>query len=351
MNEQPLVSIIINNYNYERFLPEAIDSALAQTYAFTEVIVVDDGSTDGSREIIKQYGDRITPCFQTNGKQGAALNTGYAASKGEIIFFLDADDYLLPQAASVVVSTWKPDTFKVHFRLQIIDREGQPSNKYLPPTTMQLASGDIRKKLMGGGGYISTPMSGNAYSRARLANLFPIPKQYNATADDYLMISSPFYGQIEGIEEHLGAYRIHDSNQWALTTVSGSRFRRFVSHDLQNYALLIQRAKEFNLDIPADLESRGIGRIWSRLASLKLEPKEHPVESDSVMQLLCWGIRCLWKYSEYNFPKRIIYTFLFLWVALTPAPLSKLGITWLYAPHLRPKFIDSALVKLRALVS
>ncbi|MEL6553961.1 MAG: glycosyltransferase family 2 protein [Cyanobacteria bacterium J06621_11] len=351
MKATPLVSIIINNYNYEQFLPAAIDSAIAQTYSPKEIIVVDDGSTDGSREIIGQYADKITPCFQANGKQGAALNTGFSASHGEIIFFLDADDYLLPHAVEKVVDVWTVETFKAHFRLRIVDGEGNPSNKYLPPTTMELASGDVRTKILSGSGYISTPMSGNAYSRERLANLFPIPPQYNTTADDYLMISSPFYGEIVGIEEYLGAYRIHGSNQWALTTVSGSRFRRFVSHDLQNYALLIQRAKEFDIDIPSDLESRGIGRIWSRLASLKLEPKEHPVESDSVLHLLYWGIRCLWKYANYNFPKKIIYTFLFLWVALTPTPLSKLGITWLYAPHLRPKFIDNTLTKLRTLVS
>ena len=70
------VSIIISNYNYGRFLSAAIDSALAQTYQTVEVIVVDDGSTDNSREVIESYGDRITALFQKNGKQAAALNYG-----------------------------------------------------------------------------------------------------------------------------------------------------------------------------------------------------------------------------------------------------------------------------------
>ncbi|MCY7286429.1 MAG: glycosyltransferase, partial [Cyanobacteria bacterium CAN_BIN43] len=65
-----LVSIIINNYNYDRFLVQAIDSALSQTYPHVEVIVVDDGSTDRSREIITSYGDRLMSIFQDNGKQG-----------------------------------------------------------------------------------------------------------------------------------------------------------------------------------------------------------------------------------------------------------------------------------------
>lgn len=79
-NEQPLASIIIDNYNYGRFLADAINSALAQTYQHTEVIVVDDGSTDNSREIISQYGDRIRPVLKENGGQGSAFNAGFEAS-------------------------------------------------------------------------------------------------------------------------------------------------------------------------------------------------------------------------------------------------------------------------------
>ncbi len=82
---KPLASILINNYNYGRFLHEAIDSALSQTYPHTEVIVVDDGSTDNSREIIASYEDQIIPVLKENGGQASALNAGFAASRGEIV--------------------------------------------------------------------------------------------------------------------------------------------------------------------------------------------------------------------------------------------------------------------------
>jgi len=82
MVNQPLVSIIINNYNYARFLRDAIDSALNQTYDRTETIVVDDGSTDNSREIIAGYGDRIIPVLKENGGQNSAFDAGFAASAG-----------------------------------------------------------------------------------------------------------------------------------------------------------------------------------------------------------------------------------------------------------------------------
>src|SRR5690606_12189934 len=79
-----LVSIIISSHNYERYLAEAIDSALAQDYPRVEVIVVDDGSTDGSRRIIEQYGDRIVPILKAQGGQCSCVNAGFAASRGEV---------------------------------------------------------------------------------------------------------------------------------------------------------------------------------------------------------------------------------------------------------------------------
>jgi glycosyltransferase involved in cell wall biosynthesis len=346
-----LVSIVINNYNYERFLGEAIDSALNQTYAHTEIIVIDDGSTDGSREIIKGYGDRITAIFQENGKQGAALNNGFAASHGEIVLFLDSDDYLLPMAVEKIVAVWRPGVSKIHYRLQVVDTDGQPTGTFIPTTTVQLASGNVSQKLIQTSGYVSTCMSGNAYNRQCLSQVFPIPDEYKTTADDYLMISTPFYGELIAIEDPLAVYRIHTSNQWALSAVTGSRFRRFVEHDLQNFALLQQRAREFGHDVPADVERRSFARLWSRLASLRLEPKEHPVPSDRSLQLTYWGICSLWQFSGFNWQKRSIYSLWFLWVGLMPKSLAHVGITWLQAPHLRPKVIDWTLTKLRALVS
>jgi glycosyltransferase involved in cell wall biosynthesis len=350
-DEKPLVSIIINNYNYYRFLAEAIDNTLNQTYPYIEVIVVDDGSTDNSREIIAGYGDCITAIFQENGKQAAALNSGFVVCHGDIVLFLDSDDFLFPTAVERIVKEWKPEVVKVHFRLQVVDIDSKPSGAFIPTTTMKLASGEVWRELIRTGGYVSTCMSGNAYSQKLLIQLFPIPDDYKTTADDYLMISAPFFGEVVGIEEPLGTYRIHNSNQWALTSVTGSRFRRFVQHDLQNFLLLQQRAKEFGIEVPSDLETRGLGRLWSRLASLRLEPHAHPVASDRSLQLIYWGLRSLWKFSDHNWQKRIIYSIWFFWVGLLPKPLAKFGITWLYAPHLRPKVIDWTLTKIRSMVS
>ena len=335
---KPLVSIIINNYNYERFLPEAIDSAINQTYQNTEVIVVDDCSTDNSRDVIASYGDQIIPVYhQENGKQAAAFNSGFAISKGEIIIFLDADDYLFPNAVENIVSVWKPNLAKVHYRLEVVDTYRKPLGFSYPQGGTKLSSGEIWRTILEVGGYIGVATSGNAINRKALEEVFPIPDEYKLTADDYLSMLIPFHGEIVAIETPLAAYRIHTSNQWALATLTAERFQRFVRHDLQNYQLLLQKANELGYEVPKDLEQRNIGRLWSRMASLRLDPQNHLVPSDKPLALIYKGIRSLWKYSDDSLFKKLIFSLWFIWVGLMPLPLAKMAITWLFVPHKRPK--------------
>ncbi|MBW4473808.1 MAG: glycosyltransferase [Stenomitos rutilans HA7619-LM2] len=351
MNRNLLVSIIVNNYNYDRFLKEAIDSALNQTYPHIEVIVVDDGSTDNSCGVIAEYGDRILPLFQPNGRQGAAFNNGFAHSNGDIIIFLDADDYLLPNAVECVVAAWKPDIAKVHYRLDVVDADRQPRGFSYPQGGSSLASGEVWRRLLQIGSYRGVPTSGNAISRHALAQVTPIPDEYRSVADDYLSVLIPLYGEVVAISEPLAAYRLHTNNQWALVTVSSDRFRRFVQHDLQRCELLTRKATALGYTVPEDLNLRFFGRAWSRLASLKLDPEHHLVPSDRSLVLSFYGIRALWRYSDFNLPKRTIFTLWFVWVGLMPRVLAEPAIVWLFAPQFRPKFVGQTLKRLRALVS
>jgi hypothetical protein len=119
------VSVVVVNHDYGRFLEAAIDSALAQSHAATEVIVVDDGSTDDSRDRIAGYRDRVVPVFKENGGQASAFNAGFEASRGEFVLFLDADDLLLPAAAeTAALSLSDGEAAKVHWRLWQIDEFG-----------------------------------------------------------------------------------------------------------------------------------------------------------------------------------------------------------------------------------
>src|SRR4051794_30025720 len=99
----PILSVIVTSHDYERYVGEAIASALTQHAGTTEVIVVDDGSTDGSRAVIGSFGTRIQTIFQANAGQASAQNAGFRASRGDAVLFLDADDMLLPGAAENVI--------------------------------------------------------------------------------------------------------------------------------------------------------------------------------------------------------------------------------------------------------
>ncbi|MFB2921623.1 glycosyltransferase family 2 protein [Aerosakkonema funiforme] len=92
MENHPSVSVIIPVYNCEKYLAEAIESVLAQTYQPLEIIVIDDGSTDGSAEVAKHFGTTVQYCFQANSGTAAARNLGIELAKGDFFAFLDADD-------------------------------------------------------------------------------------------------------------------------------------------------------------------------------------------------------------------------------------------------------------------
>src|SRR4051794_25098084 len=120
-------SVIVNNYDYGRFVAGAIESALAQTHGATEVVVVDDGSTDDSREVIAGYADAVVPVLKENGGQASAFNAGFERSRGDTIVFLDADDRLAPTAVERAVAELDdPQLAKVHWPLRVIDADGRP---------------------------------------------------------------------------------------------------------------------------------------------------------------------------------------------------------------------------------
>lgn len=121
--EPPLVSAVIPAYNAERFLEDAIRSVLEQTYEPIECVVVDDGSTDGTRKIAGALGGRVRCVSRSRGGVSAARNAGAAATSGDYLAFLDADDAWLPEKISLqmeVVSN-RPEVVLVYTGLIVAD--------------------------------------------------------------------------------------------------------------------------------------------------------------------------------------------------------------------------------------
>ena len=122
------VSVVIPNYNYGRFLAQAVESVREQTLPVKEIIVVDDGSTDDSAEVLAGYGAQIKVIRQRNEGVGAARNCGVQAATGDLVAFLDADDYWLPQKLELQVQRFlaEPDLGLIHCGMQIVDVAGNP---------------------------------------------------------------------------------------------------------------------------------------------------------------------------------------------------------------------------------
>lgn len=104
---QPLVSVIIPSYNCEKFIADTIESVLAQDYQNIELLVIDDGSTDNTQKIVKQYSNKLRLIIQPNSGVCRARNRGIAEAKGDFICLMDHDDYWYPDKISAQINAFK----------------------------------------------------------------------------------------------------------------------------------------------------------------------------------------------------------------------------------------------------
>lgn len=343
---QPLVSIVIDNFNYARFLPRSIGSALSQTYPRTEVVVVDDASTDGSQDVLRGYGERIVPVLQErNAGQGAAFHAGLRASRGDVVMFLDADDFLYPEAAARVAAAFTTGVAKVQYRLHLVDAAGRVVDVY-PPREVGFDSGDVVPLLLSKGRYEAPVTSGNAFARAVLERILPMPEDdFRISADGYLVTVAPLYGSVVSIEDPLGGYVQHGTNHWA-ASVAGERFRRSLEHDRHRYRALAGRAGAEGLALAPEPGLRDHQHLSARLASLRLDPGHHPERSDTRLGLALRGARSM---ASANLPwrRRAVLAAWFLVVGLAPRSIAQRGIAWRFVPESRSPVVDRVLKRLR----
>jgi len=335
----PLVSIIITSYNYESFLQDAIDSALHQTYKETEVIVVDDGSTDNSREIIASYGTRITAVLKEKGGQASAFNAGFSVSQGDIIIFLDSDDQLSPSAAEEAVKVWNPGMSKVHYRLQWIDAQGNLLNTFAPPAGYVLPSGDLKSKILTQGVYHTPPTSGNAFERNFLKTVFPIPEaEWHLCPDAYLHYHAPFYGEIAAIDKPLGYYRVHGANASTITKINKSEIERLSGEIYyRNKCEALIRKEAGRLNLMATPESTVF--LVRKLLLLLISPDHYLVKDENLRKLILRGLRAIWRESDIPVWKQIAVSAYFISVPFMTRDMAKRVTFWYIYPEKRPLVI------------
>lgn len=213
----PLVSVLILNYNYAQYIGEALDSVLAQTYGKFEVIVCDDGSTDDSCSIIERYvanDARITLIRKPNGGMASALNAACAVAKGEVICLLDADDLYVAVKLEKVVECMTSDNCGMFVHpMVVVDQACRRIQKW--PFGARLEGGWLRDKLIRRGGrWRSAPTSGICFRCELVAYLFPLPEGgiFHWSADTFIYTLLPLLTTVGCVDEALAYYRIHGCN-------------------------------------------------------------------------------------------------------------------------------------------
>lgn len=211
MQSEPLVSIIIPTFNRKHFLGDAIESCLSQTYDNCEVIVINDGSTDGTGTFLRDdYGDRIRAIHQDNGGPAVARNSGIAVARGEFIHFLDADDQLAPNKIEVCLAVFRerPEIAVVHTYYQFVDADGRTA---IETTPFPLFTDDVfceMLRLTGNHILLSSTM-------ARMAALrdvggFADDPEFRSAEDWDLFLRLALKYRFHGINQQLVYRRMHD---------------------------------------------------------------------------------------------------------------------------------------------
>jgi glycosyltransferase involved in cell wall biosynthesis len=298
------VSIVVNNRNYGLYVGEAVRSALAQTYDRTEVIAVDDASTDGSAEALARIGG--VKLVRSGGRgQGAALGAGFAASTGDLVMFLDADDRLHPEAAARVADAWRPGVSKIHFPLRTVDASGRPTGR-LTPDERPLPRGDLRDRVLRTGVYRSPPTSGNAFARSALERLLPVD-DWPISADSPLFLGAALLGDVAAVDLPLGDYRVHGNNAFA-GRADDESLASTVWLDAKRQAWVERLARELGLEPHPCPERHNPHRCRIRMRLLRRAPHLWPLGCVRRRDLLVQGLLAAWRAPDLSVRERLGYT-------------------------------------------
>ena len=225
-NKNPKISVIIPVYNGERYIKEAIDSVLNQTYENYEIIVINDGSTDNTIKILKNYVNKIRWKNQENKGVVSAKNSGIKIAKGEYFAYLDADDVFLPDKLELQIKKLNenPKLGLVFCEYYYMDKNGKIIKLIKPTKKIKLIQDNF------------IPTSGVICKKSCLEKIgifeYDVGSDYDW--DLWLRISEQF--PISYVNKPLLKYRIHSSN------ISRTRVKNIVDYELEMKIKLLEKA-------------------------------------------------------------------------------------------------------------
>lgn len=335
----PLLSVIITNYNYDKFVSIAIESLRSQAMP-VEIIVVDDCSTDESRHILANYEPPIKIILKDkNLGHGDGFNQGFAASTGDTILFLDADDFMLPEAVQILADTFDAKSALNVYRMHYADAEGRTFGLF-PPLEAPLTQGSAVDLVLQKGSIHTTVTSGMVYPRWVLEKVLPVPvEQFRQGADGYLASVVPLYGTIKVHDNVITAYRQHRTQHSKFLREYASRARWCIEHNQARYAAIYAHAEKLGKTANADLASADVDNLQQRLISLLFEPELHPITTDKLGDLTQRIIEL-----QRAAPASLTRTLKILWwrlLSIVNIKTRKTLLSWQVDPLTRPAWLGA----------
>jgi Glycosyl transferase family 2 len=215
---KPFVSILIDTYNHERFIEKAIVSALEQDIPVSdrEILVVDDGSSDCTPEIIHQFEPRVRLLRKTNGGQASAFNAGIPGCRGEIVAFLDGDDWWARGKLAAVLEAFEenPDVGAVGHGYYAVDEAGTVYQTVMPERKFRLCLRSCEDAELFCQLRCFLGTSKVAYRRKLLEQVLPIPEVLRFEADEYIWTLVVASTNALVLDLPLFFYRFHAANHF-----------------------------------------------------------------------------------------------------------------------------------------
>lgn len=326
------LSIVIPNYNYGRFVREAVESALAVDWPSVEVIVVDDGSTDDSLKILAGFGDRIRLMTQENSGPRVACNRGFAASCGDAVIFLDSDDVLDPLIAREAARVWRPGVSKVQVQMQRIDADGRSAGRAFPAYPRTPSPEQVRGWISSTGHYPTPPGSGNVYARTFLEKILPLDDRCGDATDSACLAAAPYLGDVLTVPRPLVRYRVHGSNRSSLIA-DQSRFTRQLERAYQRHLFAMEVCGRAGEDDASRLDQvkpllRGRHLLQMRVAEYRISNGDRPIPTDSGRRMLRDSAANMFSPGPESSVHRIAVAAWCLATLLAPRPLARRLIAW-----------------------